>query len=196
VGAAPLRSGLAATAFVAVALLASAPTTAALTCAQDWNHPLAAAGEAVAGERAGWSGLLVGTISAAKAADDYSSARELVVEPAIVFAGTGRERLHVSVGAKGPDLSFDRGDTYFLALQMSNDPEISGWLVDPCGPTFKLTSPDQVAELRALTDDEVIVAAPQIDAQPTTIWFGAALAGAAAAAVWLLRRQSRIDPVD
>lgn len=92
-------------------------------------------------------------------------------------------------------MNFAAGSRYFIVLHDSIDPDNAGWFVDPCGPTMGINSADQLAELRSLSNGEIVLSEPVILDGPNLVWV-AGVAGIAAAAAGLLfrRRSSRPAP--
>ena len=179
---------LAAIALALAAVATSIQPASALLCAREWgNDTLAGAQEAVA--HAGrWQGLMVGTIASVERKDDYWRTRVLVVDPGVVFSGEFRDTMRVEIGGNGPDMGFTEGAAYFLALTPSGDRTTTAWFVDPCAPNMEITSGDQLAQLRAIADSEVVISEPVITGPPTALGVAIAAGLVALAAMWLLRR--------
>jgi len=176
---------------VMAAVLSTQPTSA-LTCANEWGGDTFAGAQQAVAQPARWDGLVVGTIAAAERKDDYRRTRVLVVEPGVVFSGDVRDTVRVEIGGHGPDMGFAEGATYFLAL--TRDPATTGWFVHPCGPNMEMTSGDQLAQLRAISDIEVVIAEPAITGTPALVWVSIAIAAIALAGVWLMRRTRPMLP--
>ena len=160
------RLAVAAFAVTVMAALLSVQPTSALTCANEWGgDTFAGAQEAVAHpERT--DGLLVATIAAVERKDDYWRTRVLVVEPRVVFSGDLRGTLRVAIGGHGPDMAFATGATYFLALTRSVDAGTTEWFVGPCAPNMQITSGDQLTQLRAISNTDVVISEPVVLARP------------------------------
>lgn len=173
------------------AVLVIAPTTA-LTCANEWGGDTFAGAKQAVAEPARWDGLVVGTIAAVERKDDYWRTRVLVVEPGVVFSGAVRDTVRVEIGGHGPDLPFAEGGTYFLAL--TQGPATAGWFVHPCGPNMEMTSGDQLAQLRAISDSEVVISEPAITGTPAVVWVSVAVAAIALAGAWFMRRPRPMLP--
>lgn len=185
---------LAAAAFVLSvmsAVLTVAPTSA-LICANEWGGDTFAGAKQAVAEPARWEGLVVGTIAAVERKDDYWRTRVLVVEPGVVFSGDVRDTVRVEIGGHGPDMGFAEGGTYFLAL--TRDQATGGWFVHPCGPNMEMTSGDQLAQLRAISDGEVVISEPAITGTTAVVWVSVAVAAIALAGVWFMRRQRPMLP--
>lgn len=176
---------------VMTAVLAVAPTSA-LTCANEWGVDTFAGAKQAVTEPARWDGLVVGTIAAVERKNDYWRTRVLVVEPGVVFSGDVRDTVRVEIGGHGPEMGFAEGGTYFLALTW--DQATSNWFVHPCGPNMELTSGDQLAHLRAVSDSEVVISEPAITGTSAVVWVSVAVAAIGLAGVWLMRRQRPMLP--
>ena len=90
-------------------------------------------------------------------------------------------------------MGFAERATYFLAL--TRDPATTSWFVHPCGPNMQMTSGDQLAQLRAISDSEVVISEPEITGTPAVVWVSVAVAAIALAGVWLMRRTRPMLPV-
>jgi len=176
---------------VMAAVLSTQPTSA-LTCANEWRGDTFGGAQQAVAQPARWDGLLVGTIAAVERQDDYRRTRVLVVEPGVVFSGDVRDTVRVEIGANGPDMGFAEGAVYFFAL--TRDSATTGWFVDPCGPNMEMTSRDELAQLRAISDIEVVIAEPAITGTAALVWVSIAIAAIALAGVWLMRRTRPMLP--
>ncbi len=168
--------------------------TSALLCAREWGGDTFAGAQQAVAQPARWDGLVVGTIAAVERRDDYWRTRVLVVEPGVVFSGDVRETVRVEIGGHGPDMGFAEGATYFLALTRSSDSPTTGWFVHPCGPNMQMTSGDQLAQLRAISDSEVVISEPVISGTPAVVWVTVAIAIMTFAGVWVMRRTRPMLP--
>lgn len=189
--------GLAAAALVlsmAAVLLTSSPASA-LICAFDWGDDTFGGAKQAVAQSGRWDGLLVGTIGAVERRDDHWRTRVLVVEPDVVFVGDLRHTVRAAIGGHGPEMSVGEGATYFLGLTW--DAATESWFVAPCAPNMRMTSPDQLAQLRAISDHEVVISEPVIpvESAPVVVWVGAALVAAALAGTWVVRRVRAMVPV-
>lgn len=173
---------------MAAALLVT--PASALTCANEWGGDTFAGAQQAVEQPARWDGLVVGTIAAIERKDD--SARVLIVEPRIVFAGDVRDTVRVEIGGHGPDTGFAQGATYFLAL--TRDPATTSWFVHPCGPNMEMTSGHQLTQLRAISDSEVVISEPAITGSPPVLGVSVAVAVMALVGAWFIRRSRPILP--
>ena len=177
---------------VLVSVAISQSPVSALSCARDWGaDTFDGARGAVEGGYATWAdALLVGTITAIE--DTGAGERRiLTVQPEIVFRGAVRDTVRVSA----PN-DFEGGFTtrgrYFLVLYHPNEPESDAWFVHPCGPTMQLTSADQLAQLRAVGDDELVLSEPAITATGgPPVSGGLATIAVIAGAAWVWTRRSQ-----
>lgn len=179
---------LAAVAFALSAVATSVQPASALLCAGEWGGDTFAGAQEAVAHSGRWHGLMVGTVSSVESKDDYWRSRVLVVDPGVVFSGEFRDTMRVEIGGHGPDMGFTEGATYFLALTPSGDPSTTAWFVDPCAPNMEITSGDQLAQLRAISDSEVVISEPVITEPPTALWVATAAGLVALAAMWLLHR--------
>jgi hypothetical protein len=175
-----------------LATMGAPSPTSALICAREWGDDTLAGARQAVTDPARWEGLVVGTIVATERKDDYWRTPVLVVEPNVVFAGDLPDTLRAEIGGHGPDMTFAEGGTYFLAL--TRETATGAWFVHPCGPNMAITRPDQLAQLRAIGDREVLVSEPSIPEAglPVVARVGAALV-AALTAGWLLRRSRAVS---
>ena len=187
-----LRATAFALSVMAVALFVQ--PTSALICAREWGSDNYAGARHAVAQPGRWDGLVVGTVTAVERKDDYWRTRVLVVEPGVVFSGDLGDRVRVEIGGHGPEMGFARGATYFLALTHSGDPDSIGWFVYPCGPNMEMTSGHQLAQLRAISDSEVVISEPVITGTPGVVWVSAAIAAIALAGTWLTRRTRPMLP--
>lgn len=187
------RLAAAAFALSAMATVVMVAPTLALTCATEWGGDTFAGARQAVARPARWDGLVVGTITAVERKDDYWRTRVVVVEPAVIFSGDVRETVRVEIGGHGPDMGFAEGATYFLAL--TRDPATTSWFAHPCGPNVEMTSGDQLAQLRAISDSEVVISVPVTTGTPAFIWVSVAVAAIAIVSAWLLRRPHSGAPV-
>lgn len=178
---------LAAVAVVLAAVATSVQPASALLCATPWGGDTFAGAQDAVAHSGRWHGLMVGTVSSVERKDDYWKSRVLVVDPGVVFSGEFRDTMRVEIGGHGPDMGFTEGAAYFLALTPSGDRSTTAWFVDPCAPNMEITSGDQLAQLRAIGDSEVVVAEPVITGPPTALWVAIAAGLVAIAGMWLLR---------
>lgn len=178
---------------VMAAVLAVAPTSA-LSCAREWGGDTFAGAQQAVAQPARWDGLVVGTIAAVERKNDYWRTRVLIVEPGVVFAGDLRDTVRVEIGGHGPEMAFAEGAAYFLPVHRSVDPNNPGWFVDPCGPTMEMTSGDQLAQLRAISDSEIVISEPVITGTPAIVWAIVAAAAIALVGVWIMRRPGPMLP--
>ena len=139
--------------------------------------------------------MLVATIAGVERKDDYWRTRVLVVEPKVVFSGDVRDTVRVAIGGHGPDMSFTEGATYFLALTRGGEAGQSEWFVQPCAPNMEITSADQLAQLSAISDSEVVISEPVISGTPRVLWAIIAVGLVAIAWVWFRRRAGSPIPV-
>ena len=182
------RLAVGAFAVALMAALVSVQSTAALSCANEWGDDTFAGAQQAVAHPARTEGLLVGTIAAVERKDDYWRTRVLVVDPGVVFSGDLRGTLRVAIGGHGPDMDFATGATYFLALTRSVDAGTTEWFVDPCAPNMQLSSSDQLTQLRAISDTDVVISEPVVSGPPTALWVAIAAGIVATASVWLVRR--------
>ena len=187
-----LSAGLVAVA--AMAALVLVQPTSALTCANEWGADTFAGARQAVADPGRTEGMLVGTVVAAEREDDYWRTRVLVVDPGVVFSGDLRDTVRVAIGGHGPDMDFTEGATYFLGLTRSVEAGTTEWFVQPCAPNMEITSGDQLAQLRAITDSEVVVSEPAITGTPDVVWMIAATTAIAVAGVWLMRRTRPMVP--
>ncbi len=173
-------------ALAALAALLSVQPASALTCANEWGGETFASAQQAVAQPGRWDALVVGTIAAVARKDDYWRTRVLVVEPGVTFSGDIQETVRVAIGGHGPEMNFAQGAIYFLSL--SFDPAMTGWFVHPCGPNMELTGADQLAQLRATSDTEIVILEPDITGTPAVIWVSVAVAVVAFGGVWLMRR--------
>jgi len=187
---------LAAAAFVlsVMATVLMVQPTSALICAREWGGDTFAGAQQAVAQPARWDGLVVGTIAAVERRDDYWPTRVLVVEPGVVFSGEVRDTVRVEIGGHGPEMGFAQGATYVLALTRSSDSATTGWFVHPCGPNMEMTSGDQLAQLRAISDSEVVISEPVISGRPPVVWVTVAIVLMAFAGVWVIRRAGPMLP--
>lgn len=162
--------------------------TSALICAREWGGDTYAGARQAVAQPGRWDGLVVGTVTAVERKDDYWRTRVLVVEPGVVFSGDLGDTVRIEIGGNGPEMGFTGGATYFLALTRSGEPGTTGWFVHPCGPNMEMTSGDQLAQLRAISDTEVVISEPVITGTPGVVWVSVAIAAIALAGSWLMRR--------
>lgn len=181
------RLSVAALALSVIAALLSVRPASALICANEWGGDTFAGAQQAVAQPARWDGLVVGTVTAVERKGDYWRTRVLVVEPGVVLSGDVRGTVRVEIGGHGPDMSFAAGATYFLTLTRGGDPGTTRWFVHPCGPNMEMTSGDQLARLRAISDSEAIISEPVITGMPAVVWVGIAIA-IAVAGVRLMRR--------
>lgn len=179
---------LAALALALAAAATSVQPASALTCANEWGGDTFAGAQQAVAHPARWDGLMVGTIASVERRDDHWRTRVLVVDPGVVFSGEFRDTMRVEVGGNGPEMGFTEGAVYFLALTPGGDRSTTAWFVHPCGPNMEITSGDQLAQLRAISDSEVVVSEPAITGPPTALWIVMAAGLVAIAAMRLLRR--------
>lgn len=179
---------LAAITFALAAVATSVQPASALTCAGEWGGDTFAGAQEAVAHSGRWHGLMVGTVASVERKDDYWRTRVLVVDPGVVFSGEFWDTVRVEIGGHGPEMGFTEGAAYFLALTPSGDRTTTAWFVDPCAPNMEVTSGDQLAQLRAISDSEVVISEPVITPPPTVLWVAVAASLVAIAAMWLLHR--------
>jgi len=179
---------LAAIALALSAVATSVQPASALVCAREWGGDTFAGAQEAVAHSGRWQGLMVGSIASVERKDDYWRTRVLVVDPGVVFSGEFRDTMRVEIGGHGPEMGFTEGAAYFLALTPSGDRTTTAWFVDPCAPNMEITSGDQLAQLRAIGDSEVVISEPVVTGPPTALWVAIAAGLVALAAMWLLRR--------
>jgi hypothetical protein len=59
---------------------------------------------------------------------------------------------------------------------------------------MEMTSGDQLAQLRAISDSEVVIAEPVITGRAAVIWVSAGVAAIVLAGVWVMRRTRPMLP--
>lgn len=185
---------LPAIAIVLAAAVVWVQPASALVCANEWESDTFAGARQAVEHPGRWDGLVVGTITAVERKDDYWRTTVLVVKPGVVFSGDVRETARLEIGGHGPSMGFTEGATYFLALERSSDPSTTSWFVHPCGPNMEMTSADQLAELRTISDSEIVLSEPVITSAPTLLWIAVAAALIAIVGVWLTRRARPLLP--
>lgn len=179
---------LAAIAFALAAVATSGLPASALSCAKEWGDDTFAGALQAVGHPQRADALMAGTIAAVEREDDYWHTRVLVMEPRVLFSGDVRDTVRVAIGGHGPDTGFTEGATYFLALTRSVDAGTTEWFVDPCAPNTELTSVDELTQLRAISDSEVVISEPVLSGAPNALWIALAAGLAASAWLWLVRR--------